>query len=157
MTIYRTVNAGGTSGITVTLDAYTAGDVVGGLLEFDISDGSGGGVVNAIRMVDEDSQAEPYSLYVFNDKPTVIANDAAFALTVADMRKLIAVVPIVAGDYVTHSTFDYVHLNLTDSAVLGRPLIFNGNGKLWAYLVAGSTPDYANADTLWIGMDVIQG
>lgn len=146
-TIYRTVGLE----LTVTLTAYTAGDVVGGLLEFDISDDTGGGLVNRVRLVDEDSQAEPYTLYIYNDKPAVIANDAAFAVTVADLRKLIAVVSIVAGDYVTVSTFDYVHKDLS------QPLIFNGNGKLWAYLVAGDTPDYANADSLWIGLDVVQG
>jgi hypothetical protein len=110
-------------------------------------------------MVDEDSQAEIYTLYVFNDKPTVIADDAAFAtaVTVADLRKLIAVIPIAAADYITLNAFDYVHLDLTHADVLGRPLVFNGNGKLWAYLVATETPDYANADTLWIGFDVMQG
>lgn len=143
--------------LTVALTAYTAGDVVGGLITFNITDASGGGVVNTIRMVDEDSQAEPYTLYIFNDKPTVIADDAAFAtaVTVADLRKLIAVVPIVAGDYTTLNSMDYVHLDLVD--LLGHPLIFNGNGSLWAYLVAGDTPDYANADTLYIALDVVQG
>jgi len=149
MAIFRTVS----KELTVTLSAYTAGDVVGGLLTFDISDGSGGGIVNTIRMVDEDSQAEPYTLYFFNDAPTTVANDAAYAtnVTVADLRKCIKVVSIAAGDYVTLNGFDYVH------KALSQPLIFNGNGKLWAYLIAGDTPDYANADTLWIGLDVIQG
>lgn len=147
--LYRTVS----KELTVGTSAYTAGDVVGGLLEFDISDASGGGIVNKIRLVDEDSQAEPYTLYIFNEAPTTIANDAAFAgsVTVADLRKLIAVVSIVAGDYVTLNGFDYVH------KALSQPLIFNGNGKLWAYLVAVDTPDYTNTDTLWIGLDVIQG
>lgn len=138
--------------LTVSLTAYADGDVVGGLLEFDISDMSAGGICNQIRLVDEDSQAEPFTLYLFNDAPTVIADDAAFALTVADMRKLIKVVSIAALDYTTHSTFDYVHKELS------QELIFNGNGSIWAYLVAtGGTPDYANTDALWIGLDVHQG
>jgi hypothetical protein len=143
--------------LTVTLAAYTAGDVVGGLLEFDIQDASGGGICSSLRMVDEDSQAEGFSLYLFNAAPTTIANDAAFAasVTVADLRKLIAIIPIVTGDYVTLNSLDYVHLDLV--ALLGHPLVFNGNGKLWGYLVATDTPDYANADTLWIGLDVVQG
>jgi hypothetical protein len=145
--------------LTVALTAYTAGDVVGGLLEFDISDASGGGICSTLRMVDEDSQAEIYTLYVFNDKPTVIADGDAFAtaVTVADLRKRIATIPIVAANYNTLNSMDYVDLDLTHADVLGRSLVFNGNGKLWAYLVATETPDYTNADTLWIGFDVMQG
>jgi hypothetical protein len=36
-------------------------------------------------------------------------------------------------------------------------LVFNGNGSLWAYLVADDTPDYTNADTLYLAFDVVQG
>ena len=144
---YRTIGLE----LTVTLDPYTAGDVVGGLLEFSSGDSSGGGITNKLRLVDEDSQPEPYKLYVFREKPSVIANDAVFAPTVADLRKLIAVIPIVEGDYVTINTFDYAHVTLE------QPLVFNGNGSLWAYLVADDTPDYANVNTLYLSFDVLQG
>jgi hypothetical protein len=130
---------------------------VGGLLEFNAQEASGGGVVNAIRLVDEDAQSEPFSLYLFNAKPTVVADADAFAtaMTVADLRKLMAVVPIVAGDYVTLNSLTYVHLDLV--SLLGHPLIFNSSAGLWGYLVPTATPDYAHADALWIGLDVVQG
>lgn len=129
--------------LTVTLDAYTAVDVVGGLIEIDAHSAGGGGVLRRLVLVDEDSQAEEYTLYLFNAEPSTIADAAAFAPTVADLRKLIATISIAAADYTTINTFDYVikEVDLEYSAP---------DGKLYAYLVAVATPDYANTDTLFL-------
>ena len=129
--------------LTVTLDAYTAGDVVGGLLTIPVHNAGGGGVLRRLITVDEDAQSEGYTLYLFDQLPSTIANDAAFAPTIADLRKLIGTVTIAAGDYVTVNslvyTIDEVDLEFTAA-----------NGNLYGYLVATDTPDYANADAVYL-------
>lgn len=129
--------------LTVTLDAYTAGDVVGGLLEIEAHSAGGGGVLRRLVVIDEDSQAEAYTLYLFNAEPSTIADAAAFAPTVADLRKLIGTVAIAAASYVTVNAFDYLvaEVDLEYTAP---------SGQMWGYLVATDTPDYTNADTLML-------
>src|SRR5688500_9821651 len=136
---------------TVALTAYTAEDVVGGLLEFDVSALSvNGGLINSAVLIDEDSQAEPFKLYIFDSLPSTIADDAAFAPTVADLQKLVCVISFAAASYVTVNTFDYCIVEDINTA------FSTTTGKLYGYLVANaSTPDYANVDTLTITLRII--
>jgi hypothetical protein len=135
---------------TITLDAYTAGDVVGGLLTFDLSQlTTNGGLLNNLVLIDEDSQAEAYKLYLFDALPSTITNDAAFAPTIADLTKLRTVITIATADYVTVNSMDYVlkeDINVIFSTAVGA---------LYGYLVATDTPDYANTDALWLALGVI--
>lgn len=145
----NTYVAGGdaTAGITVGTDAYTEGDVVGGLLEFDVHTAMGGGLLNRVRLVDEDSQDEAYTWYLFNALPSVIADDAAFAPTVADLQKLVAAVAISGAT--TVNSLDFWH-----SAALNYSFTADG-GKLYGYLVPTATPDYTNADTLSLYLEIV--
>jgi len=128
--------------LTVATAAYTAGDVVGGLIALDLHSAGGGGQLRRVTLTDAASQAEPYTLYIFDQVPSTIADADPFAPTIADLKKLIATLSIVAGDYVTVNSLDYV---IKD----GLGIDFSaGNGSLWAYLVAVSTPDYAAATDL---------
>jgi hypothetical protein len=140
-----------TLNLTVATSAYTDGDVVGGLLSFDVSGLSvNGGILNKIVMIDEDSQAEPYKLYLFNAQPTTIADDAAYAPLIADLQKLNAVVSIAAGDYTTINSMDYVLKSDINE------VIHSSTNTLYGYLVAtGGTPDYTNADTLQITLYIV--
>ncbi|GIL09282.1 MAG: hypothetical protein BroJett033_7930 [Chloroflexota bacterium] len=131
-----------TKALTVATTAYTANDVVGGLIEIDVASAGGGGVVGQVELVDDANQKEPYILYLFRGAPTLIADDAAFAPTVADLKLLCGAVPITAGHYTTLNSNAWAQtkdLNIwytTDS------------GKLYGYLVAQDTPDYAAAEDL---------
>lgn len=135
-----------TVGITVDTDAYVPDTVMGGLLVFDVASGLGGGFISRFRLVDKDSLGANLRLYVFNALPSVIADDAAFALTEADLQMLVADVPI--SGFTTVNSIDYWH-----SDVLNYPYKVTG-GKLYAYLVAdGSTPNPTNADAYTIYLD----
>lgn len=139
-----------TGGITVDTDAYTAGDVVGGLLTFDVASGMGGGVINRVRVVDEDNQGAAFDLYLFNAVPTTIADDAAFAsaVLIADVQKLLCKISI--GSYTTLNSIKYYH-----SAVLNYSYTTD-TGNLYGYLVAnGSTPNFTNADAVSIYLEII--
>lgn len=125
---------------TISTTAYTANDVVGGLLEFDVVESGGGGVVGQIEIADDHDVKAAFKLYLFNAAPTTIANDAAFAPTIADLQKLIGIVEIAAADYSTingNAWAQVKDLNIWYSAQ---------TGTLYGYLVSDATPDY-NATT----------
>ena len=134
--------------LTVTLSAYTAVDVVGGLLEFDVYSASGGGILNSIMLIDEDNQSEAYTLYIFDDTPSTIADAANFAPTIVDMRKLIATISI--SSYTTINSIAYCYVDDINK-------VFGNLTKrvLYAYLVAVATPDYVNADALYMRWSVL--
>jgi hypothetical protein len=136
---------------TVVLTAYSAEDVIGGLLTFDVSElTTNGGLINSAILIVEDSQAEPFKLYLFDSLPSTIADDAAFAPTVADLQKLCSVISFLTADYVTVNTFDYCIVTDINN------VFSTTTGKLYGYLVANaSTPDYANADTLTITLRIL--
>lgn len=128
--------------LTVTLSAYTAGDVVGGLITINVHSVGGGGTLRQVIIIDDDNQKEPYTLYLFDQEPSTIANDAAFAPTIADLKKLVGKAAVVANDYET--------LNSNGWGVKsGLDIPFAAPyGKLYGYLVAVDTPDYAAATDL---------
>ena len=137
--------------LTVGLDAYTAVDVVGGLLTFRVPGTAGGGILNGISLLDEDDQSEGYTVYLHDELPSTIADDAAYAPTIADLRKQFAVVTIVTGDYTSINSLGYVHK--TD-----LNYVFNtdaSNGNIYVYLAAIATPDYTNADTLYLRLHIL--
>jgi hypothetical protein len=137
----RTVDAA----LTVSLAAYTADDVVGGLIALDMHSPQGGGVLKRLILVDEDSQAEAYTAYIFDRAPSAIDDADTFEPTLADLQRLIAIVPIAAMDYETLNDGTADH----DIVMVDLDIEFTaGDGRLYVYLVATDTPDYANADAL---------
>lgn len=145
--------------ITVTLNAYTANDVVGGTLTSDaISQIAGqGGYIHWVRLVDDASQKEPFYLYVFAAAPSTIANDAAHAPTEADWLKWLGTIEIAAADYDENGAEAAALVPGKDKAT--EDFVFFpalANGRLYFRLVAVDTPDYADADdlTLHIGIMV---
>ena len=127
--------------LTVDTDAYTAGDVVGGLITVPMHSAGGGGRITDIYLTDAANQSEPYTIYIFRQKPTVIADDAAWpgTLAIGDLDKLIRKVSLAAAHYTAINSLGWAHIpdleinfQITD-------------GNLYFYLVAVETPDYAAA------------
>lgn len=138
--------------LTITLDAYTAGDVVGGLITIDTANAGGGGIFRSVTISDGNNQKEAYTLYIFDGVPATIADDAAFVMTEtaspiesADHSKLIGTVDIAADDYTTLSNGTGSVAYAVKNAL---ELDFATGGKCYAYLVAVDTPDYAAVDDL---------
>ena len=129
---------------TVTLSAYTAADVVGGLMTFAVTDQGFDGAIRRIICTDDANQKEQYVLYIFDSLPSTIANDAAFAPTYADLKLL--------RDKVTLATADWATLDGNAVAILGghedgamEIPCHSDNGDLYMYAVATDTPDYVAA------------
>jgi len=134
--------------IVVTTPAYEANDVVGGLLTISVHSAGGGGIIRRLAITDAANQKEAYALHFFDQSPTVIADAAAYAPTIADLKKLIGSVAIAALDYVELNSMAVVI-----KAAVGIEFE-SSDGNIYAYLVAVATPDYAAVTDLNMRMTV---
>lgn len=136
--------------ITVGTSAYTAGDVVGGTLtSAALPLYEGCGELAWVRLSDAADQKEAYTLYVYNSNPSVIADDAAFAPTVADWAKTLGRISIAAADYDASGSYACAFSDAIDTTTLQNiPFDSLAKGVLYFRLVAIDTPDYAAATDL---------
>jgi hypothetical protein len=132
--------------------AYSANDVIGGLLTFDVHNAGGGGIVRWARLVDDDNEKAELTLYLFNSSPTAILDDAAFAPVVADLKNYIGKILFQAADYET--------INSNAVALIGHGVstdflnidFTTDSGNLFGYLVATATPTYTAVTDLHISL-----
>ncbi len=134
---------------TIATSAYTAGDVVGGLLTFDISGMPEGGLITRALLVDDDNEKYELTLYLFNAAPTTIADADPFAPAIADLKKLVTKITFAVADYVTVNSNAYALKEDLNDVV---PVT---TGRLYGYLVCTSTPTYTAASDLWIALDFL--
>lgn len=137
--------------LVVDTAAYTASDVVGGLLTFDLTGLSqNGGILNSVLLTDAANQSEPYYLYLFNELPSTIADQAAFAPTIADLKKVFAIVNIAAADYLTPNS-----LGIALKEDINNVFV-TANNRIYGYLVANaSTPDYTATTDLGLTLYIL--
>jgi hypothetical protein len=130
--------------------AYTANDVVGGLLTFTVGGVLGSGVINNVMLVDSDDEKAEIKLYLFDAAPTTIADDAAFAPVAADLQSLIAVITFATGDFASVNSMAYAQKNDLN-------YIFNADSKnnIYAYAVCTATPTYAADKTLHFQLRIL--
>ncbi len=124
------------STIVISTDVYAAGDALGGLLEFDVHRAGGGGRVMDFYLEDEHEQNAAITLYFFDKKPTVIADNAPVlaGLSLADKKAIIKIQ--------TLST--YVDLDGVSKALIHDiDQDFEAtSGKLYAYAAIGEIKTY---------------
>jgi hypothetical protein len=126
--------------------AYTAGDVVGGMLTFGVAAAGAvinGGRIDSLVVTDDDNEKAELTLYLFDSTPTTIADDAAFAPVAADLKNLISKTVVAAADFTTVNALAY-------AIKTGINQVFNtdGKGNIYGYLVCTATPTYAADKTL---------
>jgi hypothetical protein len=144
--------------ITVTLDAYTQYDVVGGLLtSAAVPQIKGGGYIAWGRLTDGATQAEPYILYCYYKTPSTFADSAAFVPLEADHLKLFTTLNIPAANYLTTGTEADVAFFSGKDIVTGEYHMFPAleTGKLDFYLWSQLTPDYAAAGDLTLDLCIM--
>lgn len=134
---------------TVTAGAYSANDVVGGVLTFDVSSASGVLLLKTLRIVDDGDVKAAGTLWLFNSAPTSFADNAAFAPVIADLKKVIGKVAVVAGDYTT--------VNGNAIALLeDQTDVFKvDGGTLYGYFVCSGTPTYGATTDLTITLSLL--
>ena len=107
----------------VTAGAYSAKDVVGGLLTFAnaASVYRGSGIIRKIVIKNNAGVADLLMVSLFNEAPAVIADNGPFDPTDAEMADCIGIIPIVAADYVI-ATDNAIATKLRRAAVLAGEL-----------------------------------
>jgi hypothetical protein len=124
--------------ITASDAAYTANDVVGGLLTIPIPNGANGRLVGYSIAVGEVSIAVPGALWIYSTIPTTaILDNAAFAPVHADNAKNLAVLTLPTAIAVAN-------FNIYQ-AILTTPLPFSTSGNLYIYFVTSGTPNFTGA------------
>jgi hypothetical protein len=135
-------------------DAYTANDVVGGLLTFNVSSPSNCGILNWLKITDEDNEGAALDVYIFNEQPTAIADDDAGQLLIADLDKCITKVEIAAADYEAVNSLKFVFKDETSEG-MNRSYNADSKGNLYAYVICTGTPTYAADKTIKMTLSVL--
>ncbi len=71
---------------TVGTAAYTALDTVGGMMTFAITPQGFDGFLRGVLAVDEANQKEAFTLYVFDQLPSTIADGDTYTPLLADLK-----------------------------------------------------------------------
>lgn len=137
--------------VTPTLQiagAYDAGDVMGGLLTFALQSAGGGGILQSLAIIDDDDEKADVTLYLFDDVPSTILDDAAFAPTLADLKKIVYVKNVASASYSTLNSNAFYFLGGIE---IGYRIT---KGNLYGYLVCTATPTYTAATDLTLRLTV---
>lgn len=134
--------------LTTTAGAYSANDVVGGLITIPFADG----IIRRIKVVDDDNVGAALDLYLFSGAPTSIADNGAFltAFTLGDHKKWIRKLTIATGDWQTINSNKTAFVAYQGSESLGIDFSADDGANIYAYLVGTGGPTYTSTAGLYI-------
>ena len=131
---------------TVTAGAYSANDVVGGLLTFS---GLRNGTLQAITICDNAAQAVDYLLVLFESQPSVIDDADTFDLGDADLAK------IIYQDSLTSSSNRQAFTDNSYHYLYGLSVpIWSAGGTVFGFLITPGTPTYAATSDITVTLQV---
>lgn len=151
VTGYTGLSATITETPTLATAEHAAGDVVGGLLTFDDAarTAAGSGFVAQVTIVDDAGADVEMELWLFNDQPDAIADDAAFAPTADDLHNVAGIFSTTDGSWRAAGTPSVC-------AIPNKVCQFNlvSGTDLYGYLVtrAAYTPAAATNITVMLGV-----
>lgn len=135
---------------TVTVGAYVANDAVGGLLTFANAARvlGGGGEVRSMIILDDAGQDAAMELWLFNATFTAMADNAPWAPSEVDLRKLLAIIDTGSGAWFDAGTPSAARVEAAQRYDLVGTSLFG-------QLVTRGTPTFAATDdvTVIIGLD----
>lgn len=136
---------------TVTAGAYVANDAVGGLLTF--ADAArwtgGGGVIKDVLILDDNGQDVAMELWLFNATFVAMADNAPWAPSEADLRKLVAIIPTSDGAWFAAGTPSTARVECSQRYDLVGTSLFG-------QLVTRGTPTFANTDDVTVIVGLLQ-
>lgn len=148
-TLNRTTEIPNPLGIVITAGAYSAGDVVGGTIVFDVYSSGGGGIISDIYLTDAENIAAAYTLYIFDELPTEIADNGAWptGIDIDDLKGLIAKIDLGAGLYLAAiNSLRWAHIPNVDQKFETE------SGNLYMYLVPTTGPTFGATDDIQMSM-----
>lgn len=135
---------------TVTAGAYSANDVVGGLLTFAsaVRSTAGYAKLQTVILIDKAFTKNVLELWLFDSDPTVAADNAAQTYTDANLAKCVGVIPIAAANY-------YQAADNQIAIVQNTNLIFTcAATSLFGQLKCTGTPTYASTSDLTVKLAI---
>lgn len=130
---------------TITGGAYSAADVVGGLIRFDTL--ATGGDIIQVNIYDKDNEKAAGRLWFFDERPAPVTDNAAFAIADAELYKIIGWLDVAAADYNSiGSTGAVAPIPVTNSDDF-KALAYTGR-DVYMYFVCTATPTYAATNDL---------
>ena len=134
---------------TITAGAYSAGDAVGGLLEFEnaASVYSQSGIIRNVIVTDKGKQSALLNLFLFNRTFTPTADNGAFTVSDADLLNCIGVVNFVAANWFLAAD-NAVAVASYQNPNFWFKLQDPGDASLYGQLVAVGTPTYTSTSDL---------
>lgn len=134
---------------TITAGAYSAGDALGGKLEFEnaASVYQQSGIIRNVIITDKGKQSALVNLFLFNRDFTPTADNAAFTISDADLLNCIGVINIVAANWFLAAD----NAVATPTALIPSfyfKLQDPGDSSLYGQLVAVGTPTYTSTSDL---------
>ena len=149
---------GGTTAVVavtpvITAGAYHAKDAVGGRLEFmnAVRVSGGSGVLHAVTIIDNDSEAAALWLVLFNQAFVASADNAAFDPSDADLLNCIGAINIGTADYVAFNDNSVAQVRST-----GLPFKLTGTTTLYGQLMCVATPTYTAVNDLTVKVHILQ-
>lgn len=142
--------------ITTTAPAYSANDVVGGVLAIPVGQGSPGiGEIRSLSLSDNLNQSAAFSLLFFKSLPAgTYADNGAFAWGAGDINLYMGAIGILATDYTVFNSKGVVCVP-TQVGVSWQVPPNGDKAVLYAVLVTTGTPTYAaNATTLTLTLEL---
>lgn len=149
--VVKTKSIGISQTPTVTAGAYAANDAVGGLLTFAGAalETGGSGIIKQVLILDDAGQDAELELWLFNATFTAMADNAAWAPSEADLRKLIAIISTEDGAWFAAGTPSAARVEVSQG--------FNLAGtSLFGQLVTRGTPTFAATDDVTVIIALLQ-
>lgn len=138
----------------VTAAAYSAGNAVGGkrTLANAVRVSGGTGILQSVTLLDRANQKAAMTLFIFDADPSAatLTDKTAFVFSTDDL-KVVAQVPINAGDYVTTNSKAFVTYG-----GLGIPVKAASGTTLYAALVTSGTPTFAATTDVQLEVGILQ-
>ena len=137
----------------ITAGAYSSLDAVGGKLEFEDARTpyNNSGTITQAHIMDKGKQDAHLYLVLFNQDFTETADNAAFAVSDADLQHVVAVLEFVAADYVDFNANSFISMGYLGIDVNVPFVLVEGGTSLFGQLfVETSTPTYTSISDLTV-------
>jgi hypothetical protein len=140
---------------TISTSAYASGDCIGGLMNFSaaVRKSGGSGIIQSILVIDKtQAQRAAMDLLFFDRSVTWAGDNAAVAMSDADMANCLGVIPI--GPY--NTAWPGTPLNSISTLInVGLPIVLNG-ADLYVGAVVRATPTYGSTSDLIFIITILQ-
>lgn len=128
----------------ISTSIYASGDALGGKFNLPGAANGGKATLKSVSLTDKSNQKIACDLLLFKADFTETSDNAAIAVSAADLLNMVGHVSLVAGDYITVSGTARAVATKTS---INLPVVSSDN-NIYAQFVTRGTPTYATVSDL---------